>query len=151
MEIEQKPFAAKVLGNVRKIMNERGIKQVTVADAFDLTESQCSKILNGKSQLTLQNLSDFARIVEMREIDILTYPERFMQPSPNTQDSEPVEATLQIGIKNFIRTSTAWIPQPPRSLLELLKSGRSLRTSSKDMDLSLHIMQNSILTQFWKV
>lgn len=99
METEQKPFAAKVLGNVRKIMNDKGIKQVTVADAFGLTESQCSKILNGKSQLSLQNLSDFARIVEMREIDILTYPERFIQPGPDVHDPEPVEATLQIRLR----------------------------------------------------
>lgn len=99
MDIEQKPFYAKVLGNVRKIMNVKGIKQVTVADAFDLTESQCSKIMNGKAQLTLQQLSDFARIAGMREIDILTYPERFVAASTAASEPEPVEATLQIRLK----------------------------------------------------
>lgn len=99
MDIEQKPFYAKVLGNVRKIMNVKGIKQVTVADAFDLTESQCSKIMNGKAQLTLQQLSDFARIAGMREIDILTYPERFVAASTGASEPEPVEATLQIKLK----------------------------------------------------
>lgn len=99
MNIEEKPFAAKVLSNVRKIMNDKGIKQVTVADAFGLTESQCSKILNGKSQLTLQNLSDFSRIVNMREIDILTYPERYLCMGDEASEAEPVEATLQIKLK----------------------------------------------------
>lgn len=99
MKTESKPFAAEVLGNVRKIMNDKGIKQVAIAEAFGLTESQCSKILNGKSQLTLQNLSDFARIVGMREIDVLTYPEKFFNSQADNKDAEPVEATLQIKLK----------------------------------------------------
>lgn len=96
METAQQLYPAKVLANVRKIMNAKGLRQFMVADAFGLTESQCSKILNGKAQLTLQNLSDFAKLVGMREIDILTYPERFVAPAPGEQEEEPIEALLQI-------------------------------------------------------
>lgn len=99
METTKELYPAKVLANVQKIMNINNLRQFMVADAFGLSESQCSKILNGKAQLTLQNLSDFAKLVGMREIDILTYPERFVPSNPDNHEVEPVEATLQIRLK----------------------------------------------------
>lgn len=99
MDNKTKLFPEQVLSNIRKIMADKDIKQVTVADSFNVTVSQCSKILNGKSQLTLQMVSNFARTFGYREIDILTYPERYSRIGPGTQDPEPVEAILQIKLK----------------------------------------------------
>ena len=90
-------FASKIVGNIRKIMKERNLTQAAVAEFMGTSESQFSKIVNGKVQLSLWQLENLARSLSMREIDIITYPEVYIEEKK--AESDPVEAILQIKLK----------------------------------------------------
>lgn len=90
-------FADEIVVNIRKIMKEKNLTQAVMAEYMGTSESQFSKMLNGKVKLSLRQLENLARNLEMREIDIITYPQRFVEES--VAKSEPVEAVLQIKLK----------------------------------------------------
>ena len=83
--------------NVRKILNDRGLLQSYISFHSSLTQGQVSKILNLEQKMTTNDLSIFATVFSLSEIDLITYPEVYI---PNTTpDPEPVEAILQIKLK----------------------------------------------------
>lgn len=90
-------FSEKIVDNIRKIMRDKNLTQVLTAEYMGTSESQFSKILNGKVQLSLWQLENLARRLEMREIDIITYPNVYIEKG--FAGDEPVEAVLQIKLK----------------------------------------------------
>lgn len=83
--------------NVRKMLNDKGLAQAYIAYNSEYGEGKVSKILNGEQKMTISDLSLFARVLSVREIDILTYPDVYVPV--NAADPEPVEAVLQIKLK----------------------------------------------------
>lgn len=90
-------FTEKILQNIRKIMNDKNLTQYAIAEYMGTSESQFSKILKGSVQLSLKQLENLASSLSMREIDIITYPARYVEDS--AAENEPVEAVLQIKLK----------------------------------------------------
>ena len=84
--------------NIRKIMSDRGYTQASMAEFMNTSESQFSKILSGKVKLSLAQLESLASNLSMREIDIITYPEVYLEKSK--AEAEPIEALLQIKLRN---------------------------------------------------
>ena len=64
-----------VIDNLLKIMKDRGIKQETIAEYAEIDPSQMSKILSGKVQISVWQLSNIATKLGMRETDLFTYPD----------------------------------------------------------------------------
>lgn len=91
-------FTETIRTNLRKIMNDRGLTQATLASYANTSASQFSKILNGVVSLSLEQLSNLAQSLSMREIDIITYPEIYKNANSG-KDNDPVEAILQIKLK----------------------------------------------------
>lgn len=87
-------FTDHIINNLRKIMNDKGLTQATMAEYANTTPSQFSKIMNGQVQLSLIQLSNIARSLSMKEIDVLTFPDKYIKKIDGT--NEPVEAVLQI-------------------------------------------------------
>ena len=87
-------FAETVINNIRKIMNDSNLTQAAMASYIGISPSQFSKILNGTVQLSLNQLSNLA----IREIDIITYPDRYV--SEDNIPSDSPEVSLQIKLKN---------------------------------------------------
>lgn len=95
-------FQEQIINSIRKIMNDRHLTQVAMADYMNTSESQFSKILSGKVQLSLKQLSNLARGLSVREIDIITYPDVYVKISSTDAEqveTEPIEAILQIKLK----------------------------------------------------
>lgn len=90
-------LAEQIVANIRKIMAEKNLTQATLAEYTGTSESQFSKILNGKVQLSLWQLENLATNLSLRAIDIITYPLIYQEPKQS--DSEAVEAVLQIKLK----------------------------------------------------
>ena len=90
-------FEEKVVQSIRYIMNDRHLTQSTIAEYMDTSESQFSKILSGKIRLSFKQLENLARSLSMREIDIITYPARYVEE--NAAGAEQVEAILQIKLR----------------------------------------------------
>lgn len=83
-----------VINNIRKIMNDRHLKQATLAEYMGCPPSSVSKIFNGYQSLSLDNISNLATALSMREIDIITYPDVYVEREKRID--EPIEAVLQI-------------------------------------------------------
>lgn len=94
MEKRQSPFEARVVKNIRKIMNERGLYQARLAMDADVSDKALSKILNGDQHLSLDILSKIAKAFSLREIDIITYPERYEMTGE--VENSPTEVLLQM-------------------------------------------------------
>lgn len=84
-----------IIKNLRKIMADKSLTQATMAGYADTSASQFSKILNGTVQLSLEQLSNLATNLSMREIDIITYPEIYVSKK-ETQSEDNVEVVLQM-------------------------------------------------------
>ncbi len=96
-ELRANAFYQQMLSNIKKIMRDRGLTQQTLAEYIEVEPSQFSKIINGTVGLSMLQLSKLATKLSMREIDIITYPDVYIKPESG--DSEPVEAILQIKLK----------------------------------------------------
>lgn len=94
MEKQIKTFYDTILQNIRKIMKDRDISQSRIASKAGMQASQVSKILSGDQRMSIDSLSKFARAFSMSEIDIITYPVKYLPVDKVTK--EPVKAVLQI-------------------------------------------------------
>ena len=68
-----------------------------MASYIGVSPSQFSKILSGTVQLSLNQLSNLATSLSIREIDIITYPDRYV--SEDNFPSDSPEVSLQIKLK----------------------------------------------------
>lgn len=84
---------------LRKILLDKGITQATMAEYADVSESQFSRVLSGAVQLSLRQLAMIASNLNMREIDIYTYPDKYAKVENGDAQSEPIEAVLQIKLQ----------------------------------------------------
>lgn len=84
---------------LRKIIKDKNITQATMAEYADVSESQFSRVLSGSVQLSLRQLAMIASNLNMREIDIYTYPDRYVKAEQGELSNEPIEAVLQIKLQ----------------------------------------------------
>ncbi len=92
-----KSFSDKIVANLAKILRDRNLTQAAMATYADTTPSQFSKILKGSVKLSLDQISNIAKHLSMSEIDLITYPDKYVKKSE--QGGEPVEAVLQIKLQ----------------------------------------------------
>ncbi len=91
-------FYETIINNIRKILNDRGFQQQDLAAFADINESQISKILSSNARLSIRQLSKIASGLQMSELDIITYPDKYAKIGGGAAP-EPVEAILQIKLK----------------------------------------------------
>lgn len=97
MEEKEKKVAHPIVEKVRKIMKHNELTQVVMAEYLGTTPSQFSKILSGEVQISIWQISNLATNLNMREIDIFTFPDVYKNTSNKIE--EPIEATLQIKLR----------------------------------------------------
>lgn len=90
-------FYNTLVSNILKIMRDRNLTQATMAEYMGITSSQFSKVLKMKVKLSVVQLSKLAQNLSMSEIDVITYPDRYVKVQDS--EAEPVEAVLQIKLK----------------------------------------------------
>ncbi len=93
----EKSFSEKIVGNLSKILKDKNLTQEAMAEYAGTTPSQFSRILSGKVKLTLEQISNIATHLAMDEIDIITYPDKYVKQIPDKP--EAVEAILQIKLQ----------------------------------------------------
>lgn len=86
-----------IADNVRKIMNDRKLTQIALAEYAGMSESQFSQAINGHRPFSLEFLSNLASGLGMRLIDIFTYPEVYQ---PMSKESEEMTASITIQLKD---------------------------------------------------
>jgi len=81
-------------------MNDRSLRQNTFASIVGFPESKMSKILAGTQKMSVDDLSKIAISLNMREIDIITYPKIFRETEKTNND---VKAQLTIELKDHLK------------------------------------------------
>ena len=66
MKTENTDVLNSILRNIRKIMNDSNLTQTTIAEYAETSPSQMSKILKGEIQLSLKQLSNIAKKLNLR-------------------------------------------------------------------------------------
>ena len=83
-----------IVDNLIKIMNDRKLTKSAFAEKIGFPEAKWNKISNGNQELYTSDLSKIAEGLNLREIDILTYPQVYVEQE--SMNKEPMEAILQI-------------------------------------------------------
>ena len=83
-----------VVENLLKIMKNRRLNKAEFATLLGISESKWNKISNGNQELTISELSNFASKLEMREIDIYTFPVVYSEE--NTLQTERISVTFEV-------------------------------------------------------
>ncbi len=100
MKNKKEIYVHSVVEKLRKMMTDKNITQAAMAEYAETSPSQFSKILNGQLQLSLSHISNIARNMKIKELDIFTYPDVYVKKDGKTEvEQEPIEATLQIKLK----------------------------------------------------
>jgi len=99
MKTEESTEINVILNNIRKIMNDNNLTQAVIAEYADTTPSQMSKIFKGEVQLSLKHLSNIATSLNLRMIDIITYPDVYVKRVSGENGNTPLEAILQIKLQ----------------------------------------------------
>ena len=92
-----KMFEEKIAKNILKIMNDRKMTQVAMAELMGTSPSQFSRELKGEVGISLTQIENLATALSMREIDIITYPDVYEMKTKREDD--PIKAILQIELK----------------------------------------------------
>ena len=89
-----------VVEKLINIMNDRRLNKSTFADLIDFPEAKWNKISNGKQTLNVVELSKIAKKLQMREIDIYTYPKVFIELDHKHED---IKAQLTIELREELK------------------------------------------------
>jgi len=88
-----------VIENLVKIMNDRKLNKVSFADLVGFPEAKWNKIANGKQGLSVNELSIIAEKLQLREIDIYTFP--YVYVKKEAKDTiERVSVTFDVAPEN---------------------------------------------------
>lgn len=83
-----------VLENIKKIRLEKHLSQEAIAQKMNCDVATVSRLEGGKKELKFIELEKFAKALQMRVIDVITYPEIFV-PKGN-KEGEKVSVTFEV-------------------------------------------------------
>ena len=116
---KKRGFSDKVLTNIIKIRNDKGIKQSDIASALDIDISSYSKMESGKVALSVDRLAEIASFFKMEVVDVLYWPHKHVRYDSLTareKDSIQPRVTVQIELSEEKR----------EKILEMLFEGKDL-------------------------
>jgi len=82
---EKKHF---LVDNLIKIMNDSKLNKVQFADKIGFPEAKWNKISNGRQDIDVSEISKIAEKLRMREIDIYTYPDKYVKKGKEDTNNE---------------------------------------------------------------
>lgn len=86
-----------IIENLRKIMSLKKLKQASVGEFADISESQFSRVMKGSVQLSINQLAKIASGLNMSVVDIITFPVVYV-PKDKKEDDDS-EVLLQFKLK----------------------------------------------------
>jgi transcriptional regulator with XRE-family HTH domain len=87
--------------NLIKIMNDRKLTKSAFAELIGMPEAKWNKISNGRQNLSVDELSKIAENLKIRDIDILTYPKKFVEAE--IMEYSDVRVQLNIELKEVLK------------------------------------------------
>jgi DNA-binding Xre family transcriptional regulator len=90
-----------VVENLVKIMNDRKLTKIAFAELIGFDEPKWNKISNGIQSLRVGELSKIAEKLQMRDVDIITYPKVYSEIG---NVHEGVKAQVTVELKEELKT-----------------------------------------------
>jgi DNA-binding Xre family transcriptional regulator len=101
MEKEKKRSTHYVVENLNRIMNDKKLTKVAFANLIGFPEPKWNKISNGVQSLSVEDLSKIAENLQMRDIDILTYPKTYAEVG---HINDGVKAQITVELKEELKS-----------------------------------------------
>lgn len=89
-------FQTKITASILKILANKGMSQAELARRTSLDAATVSKIFSGQTSLKVNALSEISTALGMSVIDVLAYPDKYVLIDTGIDESEPLDAVLQI-------------------------------------------------------
>jgi transcriptional regulator with XRE-family HTH domain len=89
-----------ILYNIKKIRQEKGISQEYLANKLNIDVANYSRLESGKHELKISHIAIIAKVLQVREIDIFTYPRIFVDKD-TVQHADKVSVTFEISPDNI--------------------------------------------------
>jgi len=89
-----------VIEKLIKIMNDKKLTKSAFAELVGFPEAKWNKISNGRQSMSIDELSNIAEKLQMREIDILTWPKVFVEFNSG---NDQLKAQLTIELKEELK------------------------------------------------
>jgi transcriptional regulator with XRE-family HTH domain len=93
---ERHPAVEKII----KIRNDKRLSQIDFSELIGIDYTSYNKIESGYQKLSLENLSKIATNLQMREIDIFTYPQKYSEIDTK---NDQLDITLMLKLKPEIK------------------------------------------------
>jgi transcriptional regulator with XRE-family HTH domain len=87
-----------ILKNIRLIRETKGLSQDQIAELLNISQSQYARFERGATKTDLETLSDFARVLKMDLIDVITFPKKYVELNQD-YSGETMETVLQIKLR----------------------------------------------------
>ena len=85
-----------ILENIKEIRKEKGYGQEYMALQLEMSQAGYALWEKGERELTYNNLSRIADILNVPVIDIITYPQKFVDVSTIPTKQEKVSVTFEV-------------------------------------------------------
>ena len=90
-----------VLDNIEAIREKQKLTRKALAEMISISESAYSRLINGEIALSYERLAQFAKAFKIPTINIITYPEIFI--NQNKSNSTKVLIELDVNDDEFIK------------------------------------------------
>lgn len=80
--------------NVAKLMSDKHLLGKDLAGIMEVDTAQVSRILSGKNYFTLAHIEKISTSLDLRPIDIFTYPDVYIKE--NSEGTSPAEVLVQL-------------------------------------------------------
>lgn len=90
-----------IFANIEAIRKQKGLKQAVVGEILGVSQSGYSNYITRNRDIPYSRLSQIADALDVRVIDIITYPKTFIDPDSILNGALEIEekVTLQIELK----------------------------------------------------
>ena len=82
---------------IKEIRESLGLTQDEIAEKMNITQPVYARFENQNTKTDLQRVEDFAKALNMSVIDVIGYPDRFVNVKEIGKEAKP-EMTLQIKV-----------------------------------------------------
>jgi transcriptional regulator with XRE-family HTH domain len=88
-----------ILDNIRIIRESKGYSQEYIAELVGITQSAYARFERGATKTDLKTVSLIAQVFEMNLIDVITFPEQYVNIKDISKEDETPEPEIILQIK----------------------------------------------------
>ena len=88
----------KILRNIRIFREKANLSQETVAERMNITQSKYARFERGATKTDLETLISFCNVINKSLLEIITYPDTYINVSDvsNLKEKERVSLTIEL-------------------------------------------------------